>query len=106
MLSLASIVTPLGEGGIGKIVVSGPDAMRIVNEIFQGKGIADLREVVNHKLYYGHIHDNGQKIDEVIVNAVKQGDSFTCVDLVEVNCHDGILVLMRVYECLQCVRVD
>ncbi|MDO8140386.1 MAG: GTP-binding protein [Candidatus Brocadiales bacterium] len=99
--TIASIVTPLGEGGIGKIIVSGPNALGVVNKIFQGKRIADLREAGSHKLYYGHIHDRGEKIDEVIINVVKQEDSFTCEEVAEVNCHGGIRVLMRVYECLQ-----
>ncbi|MBU6390793.1 MAG: 50S ribosome-binding GTPase [Planctomycetes bacterium] len=99
--TIASIVTPLGEGGIGKVVVSGPNALSIVNEMFEGKGIADLREAASHKLYYGHITDKGQRIDEVILNVMKRGDSFTGEDAVEVNCHGGIRVLMRIYECLQ-----
>lgn len=99
--TIVSIVTPFGEGGIGKIIVSGPDALSIVNTVFQGKGIADLREAASHKLYYGHIHHRGQRIDEVILNTIKQGDSFTGEDMVEVNCHGGIRVLMSIYECLE-----
>ncbi len=99
--TIVSIVTPLGEGGIGKLVVSGSDALSIVNSVFQGKGTADLREAASQKLYYGHIHDKGQRIDEVIVHITKREDSFTGEDVVEVNCHGGIRVLMRVYECLQ-----
>src|SRR5574337_550595 len=99
--TIASIVTPLGEGGIGKVIVSGPSSLSIVNEMFEGKGIADLRKAASHKLYYGHITDKGQRIDEVILNVMKRGDSFTGEDVVEVNCHGGIRVLMHVYECLQ-----
>lgn len=99
--TIASIVTPLGEGGIGKAIVSGPGALSVVNKVFQGKGIDDLRRATSHKLYYGHIFDGSQRIDEVIVNIVKKGDSFTGEDVVEINCHGGICVLMRIYECLQ-----
>ncbi len=99
--TIASIVTPLGEGGIGKVIVSGPDSLGIVNTVFEGKGIADLREAASQKLYYGHITDKGQRIDEVILNVMKRGDSFTGEEVVEVNCHGGIRVLMRIYECLQ-----
>ncbi len=99
--TIVSIVTPLGEGGIGKIVVSGPDALSIVNKIFKGKGIADLLNAASHKLYYGHIFDKGQRIDEVILNVIKKEDSFTGEDRVEINCHGGIHVVMRIYECLQ-----
>src|SRR3989339_1072316 len=99
--TIAAIVTPLGEGGIGKIIVSGHDALNIVNKVFQGKGIADLREATSHKLYYGHIHDKGERIDEIILNVVRQKDSFTGEDVVEINCHGGIRVVMRIYELLQ-----
>ena len=99
--TIVSIATPLGEGGIGKIIVSGPDALSIVNKVFQGKGIADLRGAASQKLYYGHIYDKGERIDEVILNVVQQKDSFTGEDAVEVNCHGGIRVVMRIYELLQ-----
>ena len=99
--TIASIVTPLGEGGIGKIIVSGPDALSIVNKVFQGKGIADLSQAASQKLYYGHIYDKGERIDEVILNVVRQKDSFTGEDVIEINCHGGIRVVMRIYECLQ-----
>ena len=99
--TIASIVTPLGEGGIGKIIVSGPDSLSVVNKMFQGKGLTDLREAVSHKLYYGHIYDKGLRIDEVILNIIRREDSFTGEDVVEVNCHGGVRVLMRIFECLQ-----
>jgi len=104
--TIAAIVTPLGEGGIGKIIVSGHDALNIVNKVFQGKGIADLREATSHKLYYGHIHDKGERIDEIILNVVRQKDSFTGEDVVEINCHGGIRVVMRIYECLQSLGAE
>lgn len=95
------MVTPRGAGGIGKIVVSGHDALDIVNALFKGKGINDLRNAASRKLYYGHIYDGNQRVDEVILNVSKQGDSFTGEDVVEINCHGGIRVVMRIYECLQ-----
>ena len=99
--TIASIVTPLGEGGIGKIIVSGHDALSIVNKVFQGKGIADLNQAASHKLYYGHVYDKGERIDEIILNVMRQEDSFTGEDVVEINCHGGIRVVMRIYELLQ-----
>jgi len=104
--TIVSIVTPLGEGGIGKIIVSGPDTLSIANKVFQGKGIADLREAASQKLYYGHIYDKGERIDEVILNVVRQKDSFTGKDVVEINCHGGIRVVMRIYELLQSSGVE
>ncbi|MGQ3685703.1 MAG: GTPase [Candidatus Loosdrechtia sp.] len=99
--TVASVITPLGEGGIGKIVVSGPDALAVANKVFRGKGIADVRQAASQKLYYGYVHDRGQRIDEVILHVIRQDDSFTGEDAVEVNCHGGIRVVMRLYECLQ-----
>ena len=99
--TIVSIVTPLGEGGIGKIIVSGHDALSIVNKVFQGKGIADLNQAASHKLYYGHVYDKGERIDEIILNVMRQEDSFTGEDVVEINCHGGIRVVMRIYELLQ-----
>lgn len=99
--TIASIVTPVGEGGIGKIIVSGQDALSIANKVFKRKGISDLLEATSRKLYYGHVHDKGERIDEVILNVVRLKDSFTGEDIVEINCHGGIRVVMRIYECLQ-----
>lgn len=99
--TIASLVTPLGEGGIGKIIVSGRHALKIVSKVFQGKGIADLTEATSQKLYYGYIQERGQKIDEVIVHIIKQEDSFTGEYVAEINCHGGIHVLMRIHKCLQ-----
>ncbi|TVL98937.1 MAG: hypothetical protein CV080_08640, partial [Candidatus Kuenenia stuttgartiensis] len=96
--TIAAIVTPIGEGGIGKIVVSGPKALNMANDIFEGKHIKDLCNAENGKLYYGHIVSGNQRIDEVILNVEKQGNSFTGEDVVEINCHGGIRILMRVYE--------
>ncbi len=99
--TLASIVTPFGEGGIGKIIVSGPNSLSIVNKVFQGKGITNLSEAKSQKLYYGHIYDKGKKIDEVIVHVIRKAESFTGEDTVEINCHGGTRVVMRIYECIQ-----
>ena len=80
--------------------------MSIANKVFQGKGIADLREAASQKLYYGHICDKGERVDEVILNVVRQKDSFTGEDVVEINCHGGIRVVMRIYEYLQSLGAE
>ena len=102
--TIVSIVTSLGEGGIGKIIVSGPDALSIVNKVFQGKGIADLREAASQKLYYGHIYDKGERIDEVILNVVHKRIVLP-VKMREINCHGGIRVVCGYDLCsLRCRR--
>ena len=98
--TLTSIVTPLCEGGIGKIVVSGPDALSLVSKVFKGKKVADLCKAESGKLHYGYIYEDGQRIDEVILHTLGKQDSFTGEDVVEINCHGGIRVVVRTYQCL------
>ncbi|MEK7699167.1 MAG: GTPase [Planctomycetota bacterium] len=104
--TVASIVTPLSEGGIGKIVVSGPDALSLVNKVFKGKKTTDLCKAESGKLHYGYIYEEGQRIDEVILNTLGKQDSFTGEDVVEINCHGGIRVVMRAYECLEALGAE
>ena len=61
--TIASISTPIGEGGIGVIQVSGPDSLKIVNTIFKGKKLKDLKYAESKKIYYGDICLNGTAID-------------------------------------------
>ncbi|MBC8549872.1 MAG: 50S ribosome-binding GTPase [Candidatus Brocadiales bacterium] len=98
--TIASITTPVGEGGIGVIQVSGPDSLEIVNAVFKGKKLKDLKEAESKRLYYGDIYSNGSTVDEVIVNVLREQDSFTGEDLVEVNCHGGILAVKKTLECV------
>jgi len=98
--TIASITTPIGEGGIGVIQVSGPDSLEIVNAVFKGKKLKDLKNAESKRLYYGDIYSNGSPVDEVIVNVLREQDSFTGEDLVEVNCHGGILAVKKTLECV------
>ena len=98
--TIASITTPIGEGGIGIIQVSGPRSLEIVNSVFRRKKNKDLRNAESKRLYYGEIHLNGTAVDEVIVNVLRKEDSFTGEDLVEVNCHGGIQAVKKTLECI------
>ena len=98
--TIASIATPIGEGGIGVIQVSGPDSLEIVNAVFKGKKLKDLKNAESKRLYYGDIYSNGSPVDEVIINVLREQDSFTGEDLVEVNCHGGILAVKKTLECI------
>jgi tRNA modification GTPase len=98
--TIASITTPIGEGGIGVILVSGSNSLEIVNRVFKGKKLKDLRNAESKRLYYGDICSNGSTVDEVIVNVLRKQDSFTGEDLVEVNCHGGILAVKKILECV------
>lgn len=98
--TIASITTPIGEGGIGVIQVSGPRSLEIVNSVFRGKKKKDLRNAESKRLYYGEIYSNGSPVDEVILNVLLKEDSFTGEDLIEVNCHGGIRAVRKTLECI------
>ncbi len=108
--TIAAIATGLSESGIGIIRISGEDAVEIADRIFiskknyMGKNISDnafsLKKVKTHTLHYGYIADRecGTVIDEVLVSVMKKPNSYTAEDVVEINCHGGILVLQKILE--------
>ncbi len=101
--TVATIITPLGEGGIGVIQVAGALALKVVGEIFVAKRFNSLEMCVNNQLIYGVVCDqNNNQIDEVIINVCK-GEGTT--DLVEINCHGGVYVVNKIMETLECFGV-
>ena len=95
--TIAAISTALGVGAISIIRVSGDQSIEIVNKIFKGK---DLTKVDTHTINYGHIIDNSEIIDEVLVSIMKSPRTFTKEDIVEINCHGGIATTNKVLELL------
>jgi len=95
--TITAISTALGVGAISIIRVSGDKAIEIVNKIFKGK---DLTKVDTHTINYGHIIDNTEIIDEVLVSIMKSPKTFTKEDIVEINCHGGIATTNKVLELL------
>lgn len=95
--NICAISTALGVGAISIVRCSGPDVIEIVNKIFKGK---DLTKVNTHTINYGHIFSDGENIDEVLVSVMKAPNTFTCEDVVEINCHGGIATTNRVLELL------
>lgn len=98
--SIAAISTPLGEGGIAVIRVSGPDSISAADKIYRGKKC--LKDCPSHTVNYGHIVDpkTGEKVDEVLVTLMKAPRSFTREDVVEISCHGGIISVNRILELL------
>jgi len=103
--TIAAISTPVGEGGIGIVRLSGPDARRISQSIFRrGKKRSEAHNLRPRQLAYGHIVDpeSDQVLDEVLVAYMPAPWTYTRQDVVEVNCHGGIVPLRRVLElCLR-----
>ncbi|MGF3141852.1 tRNA uridine-5-carboxymethylaminomethyl(34) synthesis GTPase MnmE [Facklamia sp. P13064] len=94
--TIAAISTAIGEGAIGIVRMSGPDALPIIKKIFKGK---DLSQVESHTIHYGHIVDKDQKVlDEVMVTILKGPKTYTREDIVEINCHGGIVAMQRILE--------
>ncbi len=93
--TIVAISTAIGVGGIAIVRVSGNDAIKIVNDCFKGK---DLESVESHTINYGHIIDNNEIIDEVLVSIMKAPKTYTTEDTVEINCHGGIISTNRVLE--------
>lgn len=95
--NICAISTSLGIGAISIVRASGPDVIEIVSKIFKGK---DLTKVDTHTINYGFIMDGEEKIDEVLVSVMRAPKTFTCEDVVEINCHGGIASTNRVLELL------
>ena len=95
--TIAAISTPLGEGAIAIVRLSGSDALSIAKKVFQGK---DLDKVASHTINYGHIFDKDRLVDEVMLSVMKAPKTFTREDLVEINTHDGIAVTQEILQLL------
>ena len=95
--TITAIATPLGEGAIGIVRISGTDAVAIANRIFQGK---NLETVDSHTLNYGHIldPDKDEILDEVMVGVMRAPRTFTREDVIEINTHGGIAVTNEILQ--------
>ncbi|EMN7728438.1 MULTISPECIES: tRNA uridine-5-carboxymethylaminomethyl(34) synthesis GTPase MnmE [Bacillus] len=95
--TIAAISTALGEGAIAIVRVSGDDAVEKVDRIFKGK---DLTEVSSHTIHYGHIVDldTNQVIEEVMVSIMRAPRTFTRENIVEINCHGGLVSVNKVLQ--------
>ena len=95
--TIAAISTPLGEGAIGIVRLSGTDSFKIAKKIFKGN---DLNSVASHTLNYGHIVDPDKEeiLDEVMVGAMRSPKTFTREDIIEINTHGGIAVTNEILQ--------
>lgn len=98
--TICGIATAQGEGGIAIIRVSGNKALEIVGRIFKGINNFDINNMKTYTMKYGNIIDSVSKevIDEVIISYMKGPRSFTAEDVVEINCHGGVVSTNRVLE--------
>lgn len=95
--TIAAISTPIGEGAIAIVRLSGGEAIKIANELFDGK---DLNLVDSHTIHYGRIIDpsTNEVAEEVMVTVMKGPRTFTREDVIEINCHGGLASVNRLLE--------
>lgn len=121
--TIVAVSTPIGEGGIGIVRLSGPMALKIVDDIFVSKDGRRPSQYMTYTTHYGHIIDRKQRtenraqrsevrsqkserkglssdevIDEVILTVMRAPKSYTKEDIVEVNCHGGIQAVKKILE--------
>ncbi len=96
--TIAAITTPFGEGAVGIVRLSGPDAVTIADRVFLAKNNKPLSSLRSYSLRYGWVVRGKQIIDEVIVSVMKAPKSYTREDVVEINSHGGARALSSILE--------
>jgi len=96
--TIAAIATPLGEGGIAVIRVSGDRAIELVDRVFRSR--QRLAEAPSHTVHYGFVEvpETGERLEEALTTVMRGPRSFTREDVVEVSCHGGIVAVRKVLE--------
>ncbi|MCK4777033.1 MAG: tRNA uridine-5-carboxymethylaminomethyl(34) synthesis GTPase MnmE, partial [Actinomycetia bacterium] len=96
--TIAAISTPLGEGGIGIVRISGKDSKKILRRVFIDKNGKKPRRFFSKKLSLGFIINppTGERVDEVLLSYMEKPYTYTREDVVEINCHSGWLVLKKI----------
>ena len=99
--TIAAISTPPGEGAISIVRLSGDQAVQLADKVYQS-GNKRLSEVPSHTIHYGHVVDpkSNQLVDEVMVSVMRAPKTFTREDVVEINCHGGIVVVNQILQLL------
>jgi tRNA modification GTPase len=98
--TIAAIATPLGEGGVSVIRISGADAVGIADKSFEPVGKSSSKPSIaqTHTIHYGNVVKGGQIIDEVLVAVMRAPRTFTREDVVEITCHGGLLPAKSVLD--------
>jgi len=96
--TIAAISTPMGEGAIAIVRLSGPDAVAVADRVYKGSN--RLTEVPTHTIHYGKLvdHEADRVVDEVMVSVMRAPKTFTREDVIELNCHGGVVAVNRVLE--------
>jgi len=95
--TIVAISTPLGEGGIGIVRLSGPNALVIAEKIFVPTSCKSLQDFHSHTIHHGFVVDplSGEKVDEALLSLMRSPRSYTTEDVVEISCHGGVVPLRQ-----------
>jgi tRNA modification GTPase len=98
--TIAAIATPLGEGGLAVIRISGPQAVAVADRCFTPAGKMSRRppDATTHTIHFGHVVRNRQIVDEVLLSVLRAPHSFTRENVVEMTCHGGVLPAKTVLD--------
>ncbi|ETT88524.1 tRNA uridine-5-carboxymethylaminomethyl(34) synthesis GTPase MnmE [Viridibacillus sp. FSL R5-0477] len=98
--TIAAISTPMGEGAIAIVRLSGDDAVAIADRVFHAPNRKKLSTQPSHTIHYGHLKEpeSGEVVEEVMLSMMKGPKTFTREDVVEINCHGGIVSVNRVLQ--------
>ena len=98
--TIAAIATPLGEGGLAVIRISGAQALAIADSCFApaGNGASKPSTAASHTIHFGHVIRNGNVVDEALLAVMRAPRTFTREDVVELTCHGGMLPAKTVLE--------
>lgn len=94
--AIAAISTPLGTGGVGIIRISGKNATEIADRIFVSVNGKKLSTSKGYRAYFGRIFDGETAVDEVVCLVFRAPHSYTGEDVVEINCHGGVVLLKKI----------
>ncbi len=100
--TICAVSTPIGEGGIGIIRISGRDAVAVASKVFRPKKGGSLNGRGTHFVRYGHVVDAAadEVVDEALATIMRAPATYTREDVVEINCHGGMMPLLRTLELL------
>ena len=97
--TIAAIATGLSDAGISIIRISGSKALAIADTIFQAKQQGKvISQQKSHTMHYGYIAENGQILDEVLLSVMRAPHTYTAEDVIEINCHGGIIVTKKILQ--------
>jgi tRNA modification GTPase len=96
--TIAAISTPVGQGAIAILRLSGPAALSVLSKVFRGG--AEALNPVPRQVYFGEVHDGAVRVDQALVTYFRAPNSYTGEDVVEISCHGGVLVTRKILDLL------